>query len=471
LKMVEGNTIIAPVSFYFLIKVYFTMMEKYDEIAKIIANNTEAKRRQDMLASILTPIPIEEMRKATQISSISYLAEEAKRVQDMLASAIAKPYSFLAEEAKRVQDMLASAIAKPYSLSMEALKGLDSSTGLLTEKANLQNLFVRDSLRKILENQNVLSQYQDQIRQYNLLTLPTVRVTDSLARMAAVSQHYGASKVTTQLAFKASLAYQEFARQQFVRLEQDVSEVKERRIRIIDLAGELLDTSDTASEIGIAWSGEESQESPEPFPEFNLYTVLDEDISPIYDQNSSTDVEQAFSSAPSVQINKLGGGIVTLIHEINQFAQRNGVLKQEAIFKPTNESMYACFKIPTVVANYKESFAGIVDHLFFLVYEGSGDAKRLVGDEKGQVPPIFDKADPILDPLWKLKHLRLSFRHDFGHGEEKKIREKHQKVGDAYKNLIGRVTPRNPSEWTQAQLTLYKQLYDMLDQVWRELTK
>ncbi len=94
-----------------------------------------------------------------------------------------------------------------------------------------------------------------------------------------------------------------------------------------------------------------------------------------------------------------------------------------------------------------------MDQLFFLLYEGAGtDNCRLLG--------IIDDSD--LQPLWRVKHLRLDFRHDIEHGEVRDIARKHEKIGGAYEALIGKRSVTERVEWVRVQLSLYEQLFEML---------
>ncbi|RKP49827.1 hypothetical protein D7Z26_18500 [Cohnella endophytica] len=76
---------------------------------------------------------------------------------------------------------------------------------------------------------------------------------------------------------------------------------------------------------------------------------------------------------------------------------------------------------------------------------------------------IANNDDELLSPLWKLKHLRLNFRHDVEHGKD--ISKKLMQGGAAFKNLIGHARPRNTSDWKQAQLKTYEHLGSMLSNV------
>jgi hypothetical protein len=71
-----------------------------------------------------------------------------------------------------------------------------------------------------------------------------------------------------------------------------------------------------------------------------------------------------------------------------------------------------------------------------------------------------------LEALWRLKHLRLGFRHDVDHGSDRDVVKKNRQIGEAFKALINEVIPRDESEWRTAQVKLYQELIDMLEQIW-----
>jgi hypothetical protein len=46
--------------------------------------------------------------------------------------------------------------------------------------------------------------------------------------------------------------------------------------------------------------------------------------------------------------------------------------------------------------------------------------------------------------------------------------KKNRQVGEAYTSLIGKVAPHSKADWIEAQISLYKQLVEMLEDVWLE---
>ena len=88
--------------------------------------------------------------------------------------------------------------------------------------------------------------------------------------------------------------------------------------------------------------------------------------------------------------------------------------KGEVLFKPTNRTYSAVSCLSTAFCVNEESFGGVVDSLYQLLYEGSGDAGRIL-----QILTNEESAT-----LWDIKHLRTSFRHDIEHGNQNKYLKK-----------------------------------------------
>ena len=93
-----------------------------------------------------------------------------------------------------------------------------------------------------------------------------------------------------------------------------------------------------------------------------------------------------------------------------------------------------------------------MDALYCLLYEGSGYANRLTS--------LMENED--LAPLWWVKSLRTSFRHDVDHGDPRKSQKKHVEIGEIYFTLVGSKRPKRPSDWSAAQVALFEHTADFL---------
>ena len=207
-----------------------------------------------------------------------------------------------------------------------------------------------------------------------------------------------------------------------------------------------------ATELGVLFKPELARALIE-VPSINVFRELEVDLETVDLNDPDTEVVALVDGSASARVVKLGGSIVELVYQFNVEGERSG---DGYVFKPTSKTMLAFHVVPTMVASEEGLFSEVVDHLYFLLYEGSGAAKRLTS----RIPK------EKLEALWRLKHLRLGTRHDTDHGSDSESAAKAALVGQAYNELIGRPLPRLREEWLAAQQALYKSLLDMLEEIW-----
>ncbi len=140
-------------------------------------------------------------------------------------------------------------------------------------------------------------------------------------------------------------------------------------------------------------------------PRMNVFEEIDLELEWQDFQVPDLDIAGAVEGSSASKMLEVGGRLVRLVYEINVAAERSG---EGNIFKPTTTTMYAFHVVPTTVASEESRFLEVVDALFFLLYEGSGDGSRLTSKINGQ----------RLGALWLLKYLRLGARHDLDHGTD-----------------------------------------------------
>jgi hypothetical protein len=277
--------------------------------------------------------------------------------------------------------------------------------------------------------------------------LKSLVTTEALLQTQALREDFFVS------AFQPQIAYQNFARQQLDLIATTASDAMRRnRLTIIDSAAELLEDMNSGFELGMLMNPTLPATHYEPLPPVNVYTELAVELEEYDLEEDDIDVEVVVLESGPGQVTQIGSRLVRQIYDLNLLAERSGTLP---IFKPTNKMLYGCSVVPTRIATDEQSFAEIIDQLYFLLYEGSGAAKRLT-----------EKCPPdSLEALWKVKDLRTGARHDVDHGSSKDVDKKNRQIGEAYKSLIGTVVPRKRSEWLQAQIALYEQLSAMLEMV------
>ena len=276
---------------------------------------------------------------------------------------------------------------------------------------------------------------------------------DSLASTEALLGLERFNKRWVDVALQPQLAFQEFAKKH-LSLAATASEVaKQNRLGLLDSSAHLLESITKGLDLAAIMRPTAEELWIGSIPDVNVYHTLDGELELLDLEETAIDTDSAVEETRSGMIADLGARLVHLVYNLNVESEREG---QPPVFKPTTTALMACAVIPTRVAYDEASFAEIIDHLFFLLYEGSGSAKRLTARR--------DESE--LGALWRLKHLRLGARHDLGHGTEPDAKKKNRQVAEAYLALVGQVVPRSKVDWMTAQLALYRELFDMLEAIW-----
>lgn len=171
------------------------------------------------------------------------------------------------------------------------------------------------------------------------------------------------------------------------------------------------------------------------------------------------DLDEEFAKSTTCKAVEGGKNIIKKIEYINEISMVKSS-KGEFLFKPTNKTYSAVSCLSTAFCVNEESFGGVVDSLYQLLYEGSGSAGRLlkvVGDEE-------------CSALWDIKNLRTDFRHDIEHGDEKKYLKKKQEIAKVYENICGKIRPNKQKDWVTAQLNLFDKVNNFLDLIVEKLS-
>jgi hypothetical protein len=363
------------------------------------------------------------------------------------------------------QKRLLESIESLYSIKQEYLMELGtlSTNAAIIFKDNLPSVNLLSE--QILEMQQVLLKDQfiftnaikDTVENIaGCMILPNERINQALAGIAAISKEFVIPDLTIEYAIKNTQQYQNFVHNQFLKMKNEPADAAKRRAIVMDLSGEIFDDTGEAIEAGMIMNeGEDTDpeeiESPETEP--NLFPRLNQHLGYVYKHKTKINPSEAFNKALPTRIARLGLALVLLVIDINQFSERG---EKKEIFKPTTRNMKACAELPTLIANDEDTFGKVTDALYFLLYEGSGYAARLLN--------IVD--EEVLEPMWWLKKLRTDFRHDVGHGNQSKIQSALKNTGDTYKRLIGCARPRYNRDWGAAQLALYEDLFCMLNKIY-----
>jgi len=136
----------------------------------------------------------------------------------------------------------------------------------------------------------------------------------------------------------------------------------------------------------------------------------------------------------------------TLVYEVNRiYSATDG----EDLFKMTTKSSNAIHTLGVSCCDIT-GYGEFVDALYFLVYEGSGNCKRLPSP-----PPDF---------AMDIKFLRADVRHDLDHGTQKDVAKKVTRNAAVFQKYSGKKTPEEcgPDEFITIQLRILQVLVQFL---------
>lgn len=130
------------------------------------------------------------------------------------------------------------------------------------------------------------------------------------------------------------------------------------------------------------------------------------------------------------------------------------LLGLEPVFKSTVDTEDASVRLTWTAATSQDLFKAVVEWLFKLIYESSGDLNR--------VDATFKSDDSAFADLRRLRHY---YDHDLRHGSESAVRKKLAAVGDIFRSLAGTIDPQSQSDWLRAQISLVTRLAEVLEAI------
>lgn len=346
-------------------------------------------------------------------------------------------------------------------LSNDILKiqrDIEQSFGSVSSiKKELEYLSTSSAFSSFLSSHEEIYRLQDQ---YSALLdfqhLPSERIKSVLATAEATARLYDVSDSFSDYTLSSIAQYQGFVEAQCQHLQLDSDLIAQRRLQVTELSGDIFELSNASLDLGasIQAKSEIDKEviTPSVKGEKNIYGHINQHLGFVYSHNYEGDVNESYKNSTPVKIAQTGFSITEKIYQINTISEHNG---KAVIFKPTPQTMRACATLPTIIATNEIGFNFLIDHLFFLIYEGSGTAKRLTN--------IIESEN--LEPVWKLKQIRLNARHDINHGSTTEIVKKKEKVNNAFMSLISKPIPIRQRDWQTAQLQLYIEIDIMLQKV------
>ena len=153
----------------------------------------------------------------------------------------------------------------------------------------------------------------------------------------------------------------------------------------------------------------------------------------------SADANVAALADFSSEIAHVGKEIRVALSSLNDvYASQHGT----DLFKATNKTVSAQAAIGEPICSY-ESYKNLLEHLYFLFWEGPGSK-------------LSDKPDSFRD----VNTLRTEAEHDVDHGDMNKVRKKKIKHGGVFRKYSGVAAPSvaAPNQFPLLQLALLKAL-------------
>lgn len=350
-------------------------------------------------------------------------------------------------------------ISKDFLSTHQQIENNLGSIGAISKELK----FLKKSVgfESILAAQENLYRLQDQFTQTrDMFVLPSARIESVLAAAEVTSRILSTQGFFVDFTLSSVAEYQRFVDRQYKLLQFDKDIIADRRIEIAELSGGLFEVINASLEIGAALDREGEYQGEEVIHDevfkCGLYGQVNQHLGFAYSDRFSGEIETSFNKSIPARISCLGYAITEQIYKINSICENNG---QNPVFKPTSQTMRACAIIPSLIARNEMEFNLLIDALFFLLYEGSGTAKRLIS--------IINES--LLDPLWKVKYLRLAARHDIDHGPSREIEKKRAKIKETYVSLIAKPLPIKQNDWQKAQLQIYVEIDLMLQKVIQEI--
>ena len=381
---------------------------------------------QKRLEELINPFPETIMQHQRLLDTINSSTVEYQR-------------SFL--EQANIRDYLSIAgISNDYlSIQQEIQNSLGNISSLSKELE-----FLKEStwFNSILAAQENLYRLQDQFAQTtDPFELPSTRIESVLAAAEATSRIFQHQDCFADFTLLSVVEYQSFLEKQYKLIQYDNDIIANRRMQVADLSGGLFEIINASLDIGVALENQSEYQGEEvdhyEIPKCGLYGQVNQHLGYVYSDHYSGEIGTSFNKSIPARISFLGYSITEHIYKINSICENNG---QSQLFKPTSRTMRACAIIPSLIARNEMDFYFLIDQLFFLLYEGSGTANRL----------IHVMNESFLRPLWKVKHLRLAARHDIDHGSSQEIEKKRAKIRDSFFSLIAKPLPIKQNDWQKA---------------------
>ena len=148
-----------------------------------------------------------------------------------------------------------------------------------------------------------------------------------------------------------------------------------------------------------------------------------------------------------------GKRLVDKIVCVNQLCDR---IQMPHLFKYTGGTMKAAAIIGGTIGDTRDSFGNIIDGLYMFFYENLARIKELVGD-------FTIRNESVFQCIFRIKHIRTDFRHDYEHGSNGDIRSTNQKIGDSYHYYCGKHVLSKSEDYMDVQDKIYDDFEKLAD--------
>jgi excisionase family DNA binding protein len=159
---------------------------------------------------------------------------------------------------------------------------------------------------------------------------------------------------------------------------------------------------------------------------------------------SDLELERHLKALKAFRAGNDGLAIVEAWGQVNRAAQLGG---QDPIFQPSVDAVTIAARLPLSFAEDEEELGELVDGLFKLIFEASGDGRRL---EAVADPGEYETVKDIVV-------LRHYYRHDLAQGASSDdSKRRFRRVGDVFDRLVGRRNPSAAADWQGVCLALMR---------------
>jgi len=137
---------------------------------------------------------------------------------------------------------------------------------------------------------------------------------------------------------------------------------------------------------------------------------------------------------------------IDLYHQFDTISKYHGA---EAVFKLTRKGAQSLTDLS--MPNSERTFRELIENLYILVYEGSGNGERL---------PVKLDDKKIVQ---KIKLFRNHYVHDPDKGNQSEVRRKYRQIGDFFQEYIGTRAPSREELWSLAGKEVLVRLNKLLN--------